>query len=225
MPVNPNRKYQLTTPQYAELYGVSESTAARYRAEHAPLDDPNAMPAWIAANRRQTPKRIRFEKVEDQAPIEQGLILYAGPRDQVHDVEADVEIVPPKIGARAEIEALELECAKARKLYSDNRTNPLLGPIYLKTWTSLANTLRQLSKDTPGSEDKDKKSILIETVEASLTQNLLEIKNQLELIPLKIRKGCEHIDNDTMIEVELIVQREIAYTIKTLHSAPWLTTE
>lgn len=218
------RSYKLTSREYAEQFNVSKSTVDRWRQMGAPLDQPEKMAAWISVNNsRQKPAGMTFEVVEDEESQEQGLVRVGGFKAEI---EAEIEFeVGEKFGARVEICALEKECAKLRKIYDKNRAHPVLGPKYFKDYTKALDVLRTLSKDTPKSEESDSKSILIEVVKASLFRNLSEIKNHLEIIPQKVRKGCEHLDDEIMVEVEEIIKREIAYTVRAMQEAEWLTIE
>jgi hypothetical protein len=176
----------------------------------APLDEPERMGAWRMVTKRQPLPGFMAEDDVSEDEI-----------DTEDDTDVD-DLTNVQMGARAQITALEIACAKAEKRYNASVNNPIQGPLRFKEWIACIEALRKLSKDTPKTETSDAKSISIEAVETALVRNLSEIKNQIELIAQKVRKNCEHIDPEIMIEVEEVIHREVAHTIKAMRQAQWI---
>ena len=210
MPTIPPKKYKLKATEYAKIYNVSPDTIREsWMKRFAPLDKPDSMGLWLAVNLKHS----------SGAPIK-----LPPPKETEDDTEDEAAYTADEsaIGARAEILALERECRAMGRLYTKNKLDPINGATYLKAWTGLLSALRQMGKDTPKTEKDDGKSVSVETVEASLTKNLLEMRKMLEAIPQTVALNLTHIEPEISIEVEELLKEEIAHVITSMGGAKWI---
>lgn len=200
MPLPQIRTYSKPASAYAEQYQISLSTAQRWQGLNAPFDNPERMSAWVAANTQKPP--ASFGTGED---------------DGEH---ADIDIDGLELGARAEIEALLTECAKARVDYQKAKVDNVKAAKW-KHWQLMLEQLRKLQKDTPRSEKDDGKSVPIADVQDSITRALVGIRKELETLPQSLAMACSHLKPDVQIEIEKHAKLVVDEVVASMEKAKW----
>jgi len=184
--------YKNSYNYYSRRFNIPVSTAVRWCKQGAPMDNDKKLELWVMA-KRSRPKGFRIPRApQEETPAGSAGKEPASPSVRVPQPLLDLPVPPSALvrGLRGEIERLEEECITNYELYQaatrSDPPQPVLLQTYHKLWMDSQDALRKMRKDTPKSEQDDKRALDREDVVGAQTRALKEFKTRLEMLPRRM---------------------------------------